>query len=148
MASTHTCLHFHLVFSTKNRSRLISSDFRAELHRYLGGTVNALGGVALAVGGVDDHVHLLVGLKATHALSTVLQELKKASSAWIHDRFELRRFAWQEGYGGFTVSRSNLDAVRRYIEDQPAHHEQVTFQEEYLALLRQHQIEFDERYLW
>ena len=128
--------------------RFIHAEWRDELHRYLGGTIKALDGMALNVGGVEDHVHLLVGLKPTHTVSDVIRDLKKSSSAWIHDHLGSRKFAWQEGYGGFTVSQSNLDAVSRYIAEQESHHKQRSFQEEYRELLTRHGVEFDERYLW
>ena len=105
MPSTHTCLHYHFVFSTKDRMRFIHDAWRDELHRYLGGTMKALDGMALNVGGVEDHIHLLVGLKPTHTVSDVIRDLKKSSSAWIHDHLGSQMFAWQEGYGGFTVSQ-------------------------------------------
>ena len=98
MPSTYLSLHYHLVFSTKNRAAFIAPDWRARLHDYLGGTIRGLGGYPEGVGGVADHVHLLVGLKATHCLSDVMRELKKASSIWVHKEVGLRSFAWQEGY--------------------------------------------------
>ncbi len=128
--------------------RFIHAEWRDELHRYLGGTVKALDGVALNVGGVDDHVHLLVGLKPTHIVSDVVRDIKKSSSAWIHDHIGSRKFAWQEGYGGFTVSQSNLDAVSKYITQQEAHHKKRSFQDEYRELLTRHGVDFDEKHLW
>ena len=112
MSSTYLSLHYHLVFSTRNREALISPDWRARLHEYLGGTVRGLGGFPEGVGGVADHVHLLVGLKATHCLSDVMRELKKASSTWVHKEAGLRAFAWQEGYAAFT-SFPHLLKIRR-----------------------------------
>jgi REP element-mobilizing transposase RayT len=128
--------------------RFIHAEWRDELHRYLGGTVKALDGVALNVGGVEDHVHLLVGLKPTHTVSDVIRDSKKSSSAWIHDNVGSREFAWQEGYGGFTVSQSNLDAVSRYITQQEEHHKKRSFQDEYREFLTRHGVDFDEKYLW
>jgi hypothetical protein len=98
-------------------------------------------------GGVSDHVHLLIGLRATHRLADVLRELKAVSSGWVHDEIGIHRFAWQEGYGTFTVSASQRQAVRQYIEQQPEHHRTRTFREEYLELLRRSGVEFDERYV-
>ena len=128
--------------------RFIHAEWRDELHRYLGGTVKALDGVALNVGGVDDHVHLLVGVKPTHIVSAVVRDIQKSSSAWIHDHIGSRKFAWQEGYGGFTVSQSNLDAVSKYITQQEAHHKKRSFQDEYRELLTRHGVDFDEKHLW
>jgi putative transposase len=126
---------------------MIQSAWRADLHAYLGGIVRAAGGIAESVGGVADHVHLLIGLRATHRLADVLRELKSVSSGWVHDKIGVHNFAWQEGYGAFTVSGSQRDAVRRYIEQQAEHHRTRTFRKEYLELLRRHGVEFDERYV-
>jgi REP element-mobilizing transposase RayT len=113
MSSTHLSLHYHLVFGTKNHESLIASDWRARLHAFLGGVIRTLNGVPEAVGGVGDHVHLLVGLRATHTLSDVLREIKSVSSAWVHENVRFRSFAWQEGYGAFTVSASQLGKCPR-----------------------------------
>src|SRR5438309_2324700 len=104
MASTYLSLHYHLVFGTKKRDPFIAPQWGSRLHEYLGGTISGLGGFPQAVGGVADHVHVLVGLKATHCLADVLRELKKASSVWVHEAIGLQEFAWQEGYAAFTVS--------------------------------------------
>jgi REP element-mobilizing transposase RayT len=93
---------------------------------------------------VEDHVHILVGLKATHRLSDVMRELKKASSKWVHEEIGLRSFRWQEGYGAFTVSERGIEAVRRYIARQEEHHRVRTFRQEYIAMLRRAEIEFEE----
>jgi putative transposase len=146
MPSTHVSLHYHLVFSTKERVPTIADAFKARLHGYLGGIVGGMGGVPLEIGGVADHVHMLVGLKATHCLADVLRVIKADSSKWIHQADA--RFAWQEGYGAFTVSRSNLAAVREYIQTQEDHHRTRSFRDEYREFLVKHDVEFDERYLW
>lgn len=113
MPSTHVSLHYHVVFSTKERHPWIDSAWREDLHGYLGGCVKKLDGVPVEIGGVADHVHLLVGLRATHCLADVVREIKTASSRWIHEELRVPRFGWQEGYGAFTVSRSNVQAVRQ-----------------------------------
>ena len=147
MPSTHVSLHSHLVFSTKDRLPLISTDWRERLHAYLGGIVKGLGGTPLAIGGTVDHVHLLVGLRSSHRLDYVLRDIKADSSEWIHR--ELRaRFAWQKGYGAFSVSPASLESVTRYVSNQASHHQRVTFQEEYLHLLKISGVEYDERYIW
>src|SRR6266567_1663735 len=102
MASTNLSLQYHLVFATKNREAVIAPEWRSRMHEYLGGIISSLGGFSLGVGGIADHVHLLVGLKATHCLADVMRELKKASSAWIHEQIGPPSFAWQEGYAAFT----------------------------------------------
>ena len=98
MSSTHLSLHYHLVFGTKNHETSITSDWRDRLHAYLGGVIRTLDGVPEAIGGVADHVHLLVGLRATHTLADVLRELKSVSSKWVHEEMGVQSFAWQEGY--------------------------------------------------
>jgi REP element-mobilizing transposase RayT len=148
MPSTHTSLHFHLVFSTKNRMPVIAISWRDRLHAYLGGTVKGLGGVPLAVGGIEDHVHLLVGLTSSHRLDYFLRDLKADSSEWVHKEIGERIFGWQKGYGAFTVSPSSIEGVRRYILNQKKHHQRKTFQEEYVELLKASGIEYDEQYLW
>jgi putative transposase len=147
MPSTYLGLHYHLVFSTKNRVPWIDAAWRERLHDYLGGTINGLGGFSQQVGSVADHVHLLVGLKATHCLADVLRELKKASSVWVHEQCALPEFAWQEGYSAFTVSPTARDGVRRYIANQEQHHRRRTYREELIDLLQSAAVEFDERYL-
>ncbi len=147
MPSTHLSLHYHIVFGTKNHEPVIQPNWCPKLHAYLGGIIRAADGVAECVGGVSDHVHLLVGLRATHRLADVLRELKAVSSGWVHDEIGAREFAWQEGYGAFTVSASQRGTVRRYIEQQEEHHRTRTFREEYLELLRRSDVEFDERYV-
>jgi putative transposase len=147
MSSTYLSLHYHLVFSTKNRQPLIASGWRDELHDYLGGTIRGLGGFPEGVGGVADHVHLLVGLKATHCLSDVLRELKKSSSVWVHEKTGLADFAWQEGYSAFTVSAPARGDVKSYIAHQEQHHRQKSFREELIEMLDRAGIEYDLKYL-
>jgi len=148
MPSTHLSLHYHLVFSTKERRPWIVSDWRDRLHAYLGGIVRGEGGVALAVGGTADHAHLLVRLRAIHRLADVVKHVKADSSRWVHEALSFTPFAWQEGYGAFTVSLAETGRLQRYIADQDVHHRTRSFQEEYIALLREHGVEFDEHYLW
>jgi REP element-mobilizing transposase RayT len=147
MPSTYLSLHYHLVFGTKNREPLIAPEWRARFHDYLGGTIRGLGGFPEGVGGVADHVHLLIGLKATHCLADVLRELKKASSVWVHEEIGLRSFAWQEGYAAFTVSATSRDAVRHYIASQEEHHRVKSFREELVEMLNKAGIEYDPKYL-
>ena len=147
MPSTHLSLHYHVVFGTKDHAPLIQPAWRGQLHAYLGGIIRASDGVAEAVGGVADHAHLLIGLRATHRLADVLRELKSVSSGWVHDEIGARDFAWQEGYGAFTVSASQRETVRRYIQRQEEHHRTRSFRDEYLELLQRSGAEYDERYL-
>jgi REP element-mobilizing transposase RayT len=147
--STYTNLLYHIVFSTKDRISLISEDFQEELYRYIGGIIRAEGGVQLEIGGVSDHVHILAKIKPAIAVSEMLAKIKANSSKWINDhKIKLRKFGWQEGYAAFTVSESQVPSVREYIRSQPEHHRKQTYQEEFMALLQRHGIEYDPRYLW
>jgi hypothetical protein len=127
---------------------LISKEWRGNLHAYLGGIVKGLEGVPLAIGGIEDHVHLLVGLRSSHRLDYFLRDLKANSSEWVHKDIGKRIFAWQKGYGAFSVSPSNIEAVKKYILTQEEHHRHRTFQGEYIELLKASGIEYDESYLW
>ncbi len=147
MPSTHTNLLYHLIFATHNREASIDTLWRARLHTYLGGVVNGLGGTPQGVGGVADHVHLLVGLKPTHCLSDFLRELKKSSSIWVTDEIGKKDFRWQEGYAAFTVSASARESVQRYIATQEEHHRHKTFREELIEFLEKSGVKYDERYL-
>jgi len=146
MASTFLSLHYHIVFSTKERRPFIRQPWRANLHEYLGGTVRGLGGIPEIIGGVEDHVHLLVGLKATHCLADFMRDLKRASSNWIAENHE-KEFSWQDGYAAFTVSVSNCEAVREYIQNQPEHHRKTSFQDELVRLLEKHGVKYDAKFL-
>jgi REP element-mobilizing transposase RayT len=148
MSSTHLSLHVHVVFGTKHQRPLIAVAWRERLHAYLGGAARTLEVVPEAVGGVADHVHLLLGLRATHQLSDVMRDVKRASSAWVHETIGDRGFEWQDDYGAFSVSASLLATVKNYIARQEEHHRKKTFKEEYVELLRRSGVEFDERYLW
>jgi putative transposase len=148
VSSTHLSLHYHLIFSTKHRCTWIKESWEARLHTYLGGTLRGLGGVAESIGGDADHVHILASLKAIHCLADIMRELKSSSSHWVHEAIGINGFAWQDGYGAFTVGTSELEWIKRYIREQKDHHRKKTFQEEYLELLRQSGVDFDERYLW
>jgi len=149
MAHSFASLNVHLVFSVKDRAPLITASTAERLYPYLGGLARTQQSPALAIGGMPDHVHLLVGISRELALADFVRDLKANSSKWIHQTFpDQSRFAWQGGYGAFSVSQSNVDGVRRYIARQQEHHRVRTFQEEYRALLERHGIAFDERYLW
>jgi putative transposase len=145
MPSTHTSLHYHLIFATKHRKPLIATEWRSDLHAYLGGTLKGLGAHPQGIGGVADHVHLLVSLKPTARLSACLRELKKAASVWVQQR--CADFHWQEGYAAFTVSASVLESVRRYIANQEEHHRKKTFSEELVEFLKKTGVAYDPRNL-
>jgi REP element-mobilizing transposase RayT len=147
MPSTHTSLHYHLIFATKDRQPHIAPEWRTRLHEYLGGTVRGLGAVPQGIGGVADHVHLLVALKPTHCLSDFMRELKKTSSVWVAEEIGLAAFRWQEGYGAFTVSASARASVQEYIARQQEHHRTRTFREELVEFLEKSGVDYDPRYL-
>jgi REP element-mobilizing transposase RayT len=139
----------HITFSTKGRRAFIVPEVREALKAYLIGTLGNLNSPSIETNCVADHVHILCVLSKTLALSALLEEVKKSSSKWIKTQSpQLHDFYWQGGYGAFSVSESNVPAVRAYIRKQEAHHRTMTFQEEFRALLRKHGIEFDERYVW
>jgi REP element-mobilizing transposase RayT len=148
MPSTHLSLHIHVVFSTKNREPRITLEWRERLHAYLGGVSRNSGAVPEAIGGVADHVHMLLGLNAMVRLADVVRDIKAVTSRWVHEEIGDRGFAWQEGYGAFTVSPSQREMIRKYIARQEEHHRERTFQDEYLELLERCGVEYDERYLW
>ncbi len=148
MAGTFSRLLYHVVFSTKYRTPFIDPKVRTELYPYLEGIVRNLGGWLLALGGMPDHVHLLIRLKPDMPVSDLVRDLKANSSKWIHEQKGLPAdFAWQKGYAAFTVSESQEGAVRSYIRNQEKHHRRITFEEELVSLLRKHGIEFDPTYL-
>jgi REP element-mobilizing transposase RayT len=141
--------YLHVIFSTKDRRPLIAADLAPRLYEYLAGTARGNKCRLTAAGGVADHVHLLVSLGREIAIADLVRELKAGSSRWVHDTFpEMADFAWQAGYGAFSVSASMLDRVTRYINNQAEHHKKQSFQDEYREFLRKHGIEWDERYVW
>ncbi|MCW3117793.1 MAG: transposase [Chitinophagaceae bacterium] len=141
--------YLHIVFSTKYRQRLINESVEDELHSYLGGVCKELECPPIKIGGYYDHVHILCMLSKKIALMDLLEEVKSHSSKWIKTKDEsLRNFYWQNGYGAFSVNPAEVDVVIRYISNQKAHHGGVTFQNEYRALLKSHEVEYDERYVW
>jgi len=149
MPNTYTSLNIHYVFSTKNRAPLITENLRERLWAFMGGIARENQMKARCIGGIADHVHLLASIPTTLSISKGIQLLKGGSSAWVHQTLpEMQNFAWQEGYGAFSVSISHLDETIAYIKNQEEHHRHKSFQEEYLAFLKKHEIEYNEKYLW
>ncbi|HVK16661.1 MAG TPA: IS200/IS605 family transposase [Fimbriiglobus sp.] len=149
MPQSFAAVHLHIIFSTKNREPLIGADLAPRLYEYLAGTARGNKCRLTEAGGVADHVHLLVSLGREITIADLVRELKAGSSRWIHDTFpDLRGFAWQSGYGAFSVSVGRLGGVKAYIANQADHHRAKTFQEEYREFLSKHGIEWDERYVW
>jgi REP element-mobilizing transposase RayT len=146
MGSTYTSLWFHIVFGTKDRRALIHRRWRASLHAYLGGTVRGLGGIPMAVGEIADHVHLLIGLRATDRLADVVRELKKASSVWATQQHE-QAFGWQDGYAAFSVGAIDRNRVQRCIANQETHHRTLAFVDELRRLLERSGVHFDPKFI-
>ncbi len=139
----------HLVYSTQHRHPWIAKNDRNNLFAYQAGIFREWDSPAIAIGGVEDHVHALFTLSKNHPLKKIVEEVKKGSSKWMKTNGPRNLdFHWQAGYAAFSVSQSNLDEVKRYIENQEEHHRKLTFQEELRAFYRRHEIEFDERYVW
>lgn len=141
-------IYIHLVFSTKDRESWISSTVQPRLHAYLAGTLNAIDCPAVEIGGMPDHVHLLFRLGRTVTLSDVVKSAKVESSKWMKDEGDATAFAWQAGYGAFSVSASMVDTTIEYIRNQAEHHATRSFQDEFRALLQRYQIDYNEAYVW
>jgi REP element-mobilizing transposase RayT len=141
-------IYIHLAFSTKDRESWISSTVQPRLHAYLAGTLNAIDCPAVEIGGMPDHVHLLFRLGRTVTLSDVVKAAKVESSKWMKEEGATPAFAWQAGYGAFSVSASLLDTTIKYIRNQAEHHATPSFQDEFRALLQRYQIEYNEAYVW
>ena len=149
MANTYASLHYHVIFSTKNREAWLAPDIEKRIWEFIGGIARAHKMTALQVGGVEDHIHALITAPPIIAPSQIAQYLKADSSKWVHEDFPtLRNFRWQDGYAAFTVSKTNIPKVLNYIQNQRKHHRKKTFHEEYLEFLRKNGVDYDERYLW
>lgn len=149
MSQSLSSVLIHLIFSTKHRQPLITSDIEIELYHYLATVFRENKCPSLKIGGYTDHVHALFALSRTVTIAEIVEEVKKRSSKWIKTKgVEFEEFAWQAGYGAFSVSQSNVDVVKKYIENQKQHHAKSDFQTEFRELLRKHEIEYDERYVW
>ncbi len=149
MPATHSQILLHVVFSTKKRAAMINTCLQSRLYDYIGGIVRAQQGTLYAIGGMPDHVHMLLRWRTDAAISDLMRTVKASSSSWVHKTFPgFAGFAWQQGYAVFSVSKSAEPDVKRYIENQLEHHKDRDFKAELLALLRAHGIEFDQRYLF
>ena len=149
MANRFTQLYIHIVFAPKNRQALIGPSWEEVLHKYITGIVQTRGHKMLAINGMHDHVHIFIGYCPTEGLSDLVREIKKSSSGWIKsNRFCPMKFEWQSGYGAFSYSRSQVDAVVKYIRNQKEHHRKHSFKQEYLKMLKDFEVVYDERYLF
>ncbi len=149
LAQSLSRILLHIVFSTKNREPWIPESVQSGLYAYIAGTCRALGSEAYRVGGTEDHIHIACSLPRTLTVSKLLEEVKKSSSAWMKQQGTAHRlFAWQAGYGAFSLGQSQLPALLQYIDNQREHHHRRTFKEEFVAFLERYCIDYDERYLW
>jgi putative transposase len=149
MGHTFTNLLTHAVFSTADRAPFLADPIRHDVHSYLGGILRELHATPIMIGGTDNHVHLLTRLPADLAIADCLRVVKANSSRWIKERWPDRSsFGWQGGYAAFSVSESSRQTVIRYIQGQVQHHQHISFQDEFLALLSKHRVDYDERYIW
>jgi REP element-mobilizing transposase RayT len=147
MPHTYTNFIYHVIFATKERAPFITNELKPRLYEYLGGTIRGLDGILLEIGGINDHIHLLIKLKPTIKFSDFMRELKANSSAWAN-RITNGSFEWQNGYGAFTVGETQIEIVRRYIRNQEIHHAKLSFDDEFKDMLNRSGIDFDEKYLW
>ena len=139
----------HLVYSTRHRDRILTDDIREELHRYTAGILKKYDSSAILVNSVEDHVHILFSQSRNHSLADLVEQAKKGTSKWLKTKGRtFARFHWQNGYGAFSVSQSNVKKVTAYIQNQKEHHKRQSFQDEFRTFLKRHEIEFEERYVW
>ena len=148
MSHTYCSALFHCVFSTKERRKTIAPEIQPRLWAYMGGVAREHGFTALAVGGTDDHVHILLSLPSSVPVAKAMREIKSASSLWMNQTGVRDKFEWQEGYGAFSIGWTQVPATIAYIARQAEHHQRRDFQAEFLAFLKKHRIEFDPRYVW
>jgi REP element-mobilizing transposase RayT len=146
MPHSYSCNWQHIIFSTKERRRLIRTELQSELWSYIAGVATNHGMHPFAIGGIEDHIHILLTIPATKDIAKAVQEIKANSSRWM--RQHIKTFQWQEGYGSFSVSKSNVSAVAKYIGGQREHHRRITFEEEFIALLEKHGVEYDPKYVF
>ncbi|MEX0996541.1 MAG: IS200/IS605 family transposase [Flavobacteriaceae bacterium] len=149
MANTYTQIHIHFVFAVKFRNALVRPSFKDELYKYITGVIQNNNHKLLAINGMPDHIHILIGLRPSQSISDLMQEVKANSSRWINQKGFLKcKFEWQEGYGAFSYSKSQLKKVILYIENQEKHHKKKTFLEEYEDILKKFEVEYEEKYLF
>ena len=149
MANTYTQIHIHAVFSVQNRSCIIPSSWENELYKYITGIIKNNNHKPIVINGMPDHIHVLFGLRPAQSISDLLQDIKGGSSKWINERKLVKgRFSWQEGYGAFSYAKSDLPNVINYINNQENHHRKMTFVEEYIELLQQFGIDYNDNYIF
>jgi putative transposase len=149
MANTYTQIHIQFVFAVKYRNGLIHASFKEELYQYISGIIKANNHKLLSINGMPYHLHIFIGMRPTQSISDLLQDIKGSSSKWINEKKFLKvKFEWQEGYGAFSYSKSHVENVIEYIQNQENHHKKESFRDEYLKFLKVFEIEYDERYIF
>lgn len=149
MANTYTQLYIHFICAVQNRKCLISKNWQDELYKYISGIIDQQGHKLYIINGMPDHIHILVSMNPNQSPSDLMYNLKRSTSLWINqEKLSVERFSWQEGFGAFSLVKSQLVVVIKYIENQPVHHKRLSFKEEYLNFLREYEIDFDERYIF
>jgi len=148
MSNTYAQLFFHVVWSTKNREPFLNHELREEVYRYIGGIVKHEYGVSLTIGGIADHVHMLINLSTKFSLSQVMRRIKANSSVFLRRNKNMANFEWQKGYGAFSVSTSMVPVVKQYICNQESHHKIYSFEDEFVRLLKKHNVVYDEKYIF
>jgi len=149
MANTYTQIHIHFVFAVKFRQAIIHTEWKGELYKYITGIIRNNNHKLLAINGVSDHVHILIGIRPAQSISDLMKNIKQDSSRWINkNKFLKTHFEWQEGYGAFSYSKSQLNAVINYIDNQEVQHKKKTFREEYIDFLEKFEVDFDEKFIF
>lgn len=149
MANTYTQIHIHFVFAVKYRLGVIQSEWKEALYKYITGIAQNNNHKLLVINGMPDHIHILIGVRPSQSISDLMKDIKQSSSKWINEnKFTKVHFEWQEGYGAFSYSKSQINTVIKYIQNQEEHHKTKTFLEEYLEILQKFEIEYDEKYIF
>ena len=149
MPNTYTQIHIQAVFSVQNRNCIITKIWKDDLYKYISGIIRNNGHKLLSINGMPDHIHLLIGLRPTQSISDLLQDIKGNSSKWINEKHLVTgKFSWQEGYGAFSYRKEDIPVLIKYIDNQERHHQRKSFKEEYLDLLKEFEIEYDDKYVF
>lgn len=149
MANTYTQIHIHFVFAVKFRDGIINSQWKNTLYKYITGTIHNNNHKLLAINGTSDHIHILIGLRPSQSISDLMKDVKQSSSKWINENKLVKgHFEWQEGYGAFSHSKSQINKVIDYIDNQESHHKKLTFKEEYLDFLKKFEVDYDEKFIF
>lgn len=148
MANTFSQIYLHIIFSVKDRERLIKSSYKTELYKYIAQTITNKGQKLIVINGTDDHIHLVISINPDLSCSELVKSIKISSSKWINEKKFLRtKFHWQEGYGVFSYSKSQMSSLIKYVNNQEEHHKRKSFRDEYIELLDKFEIEYDEKYV-